>query len=137
MPKVPGGNLAVADTLTSALSNELLFDYLGVRLDSTKAEGRTFVINCVFTDSKQQFVLNLENSALTYVKGKQASNADATIALARDVLDAVILQRATFADAVKAGQIKVDGDPSKPEDLLSMLDTFQTMFEVVEPKPGR
>ena len=137
MPKVPGGNLAVADTLMSALSNELLFDYLGIRLNATKAEGKTFVINCMFTDSKQQFVLNLENSALTYVKGKQASNADATITLARDVLDAVILQRATFADAVKAGQIKVDGDPSKPEDLLSMLDTFQTMFEVVEPKPSR
>ena len=135
MPKVPAGNLAVADALMSALSNELFFDYLGVRLNATKAEGKTFVINCMFTDSKQQFVLNLENSALTYVKGKQATNADATIALARDTLDAVILRRTTFADAVKAGLIKVDGDPGKPADLLSMLDTFQTMFEVVEPKP--
>ncbi len=79
MPKVPGGNLADADTLMSALSNELFFDYLGVRLNATKAEGKTIVINWMFTDSKQQFVLNLENSALTYVKGKQASNADATI----------------------------------------------------------
>jgi len=135
-PKVPGGNLANADTL-KALSNESFFDYLGVRLNAAKAEGKTLVINCMFTDSKQQFVLNLEDSALTFVKGKQASKADATIALARDALDAVILQRTTFADAMKAGLIKVDGDPRRVEDFLSMLDTFQVMFEVIEPKPRR
>jgi alkyl sulfatase BDS1-like metallo-beta-lactamase superfamily hydrolase len=38
---------------------------------------------------------------------------------------------------VKAGLIKIDGDPRKVEDFVSMLDTFQVMFEVVEPKPSR
>jgi alkyl sulfatase BDS1-like metallo-beta-lactamase superfamily hydrolase len=136
VPKVPGGSLANADTL-KALSNELFFDYLGVRLNAAKAEGKTSVINCIFTDSKQQFVLNLENSALTYAKAKQASNADATIVLARDTFDAITLQRTTFPEAVKAGQIKVEGDARRVEDFLSMLDTFQMMFEVVEPKPAR
>jgi len=136
VPKVPGGSLANADTL-KALSNELFFDFLGVRLNAAKAEGKTLVFNCMFTDTRQQFVLNVENSALTYVKGRQSSNADATVALARDAFEAVTLQRTTFADAVKAGLIKVDGDPRKLEDFLSMLDSFQTMFEVVEPKPGR
>ena len=28
------------------------------------------------------------------------------------------------------------GDPSKPDELMSMLDTFKVMFEVVEPKQG-
>ena len=74
----------------------------------------------MFTDTRQQFVLNVENSALTYVKGRQSSNADATVALARDAFEAVTLQRTTFADAVKAGLIKVDGDPRKLEDFLSM-----------------
>jgi alkyl sulfatase BDS1-like metallo-beta-lactamase superfamily hydrolase len=136
VPKVPGGNLANADTL-KALSNELFFDYLGVRLNAAKAEGKTLAFNCMFTDSKQQFVLNVENSALTYVKGKQSSNADVTIALARDTFDAIALQRTTFPEAMKSGLIKVDGDPRKFEEFLSMLDSFQPMFEVVEPKPSR
>ena len=34
--------------------------------------------------------------------GKQAPNADATVTLARDTLDAVTLQRTNFPDAVKA-----------------------------------
>jgi len=136
MPRIPGNNTANPDTL-KALSNEMFFDYLGVRLNAAKAEGRTMVINWSFTDSRQQFVLNLENSALTYLAGKQAPNADATVTLARDTLDAVTLQRMTFADAAKAGLIKVDGDSRKLDDLLSMLDTFTVMFAVVEPKGPR
>ena len=38
---------------------------------------------------------------------------------------------------VKAGLVKIDGDSRKLEELLSMLDTFEVMFEVVEPKAPR
>jgi len=135
VPKVPGNNTANADTL-KALNNEMLFDFLGVRLNAAKAEGKTMVINWSFTDSNQRIALNLDNSALTYVAGKQVPNADATVTLARGTLDAVTQQRTTFADAVKAGLVKIDGDPRKLDELMSMLDTFKVMFEVVEPKPS-
>ena len=81
-------------------------------------------------------MLNLENSALTYVTGKQAPGADATVTLARSALDAVTLQQTTFADAVKAGLIRVEGDRGKVDELVAMLDTFKVMFEVIEPKPA-
>jgi len=135
VPKILGNNTANADTL-KALNNEMFFDFLGVRLNAAKAEGKTMVINWSFTDSNQRIALNLDNSALTYVAGKQAPNADATVTLARGTLDAVTLQRTTFADAVKAGLVKIDGDPRKLDELMSMLDTFKVMFEVVEPKPS-
>ena len=133
MPKVPVVGTVNADTLR-AISNEQYFDYLGVRLNADKAEGKTMVLNWNFTDLKQQIVMTLENSALTYVTGKQAPNADATVALTRGTLDAVTLQQTTFPDAVKAGLVKIDGDLRKLDELLSMLDTFKVMFEVVEPK---
>jgi alkyl sulfatase BDS1-like metallo-beta-lactamase superfamily hydrolase len=136
VPKVGGGGSANADTL-KALNTEMVFDYLGVRLNATKAEGKTMVINWRFTDSKEQFVLNLENSALTYLKGRQAANADAAVTLARDTLDAITLQRTTFSDAMKTGLIEIDGDPRRLDELLSMLDVFRVMFEVAEPKPAR
>src|SRR5882724_11255564 len=135
VPKILGNNTANADTL-KALNNEMFFDFLGVRLNAAKAEGKTMVINWSFTDSNQRIALNLDNSALTYVAGKQAPNADATVTLARGTLDAVTLQRTTFPDAVKAGLVKIDGDPRKLDELMSMLDTFKVMFEVVEPKPS-
>jgi len=134
-PNIPGFSTANADTL-KAISNEQVFELLGIRLNADKAEGKRFVINWSFTDSKQQLALTLENSALTYVSGKQALSADTTVSLARSTLDAVLLQQTTLADAAKAGLATIEGDAAKLDDLLSMLDTFKVMFEVVEPKPN-
>ena len=60
---------------------------LGVRLNGPKAEGKRIVLNWNFTDTRESFVLNLENCALTYTAGAQAAEADASFTLARGVLD--------------------------------------------------
>jgi alkyl sulfatase BDS1-like metallo-beta-lactamase superfamily hydrolase len=133
LPRIPGVSTANADTIR-ALGTGQFFDYLGVRLNAAKAEGKTMVINWTFTDSRRQFVTTVENSALTWVAGRQAAKADATITLARGTLDALALGQTTLPEAVKAGLAKVEGDAAKPEELLAMLDTFNVMFEVVEPK---
>jgi alkyl sulfatase BDS1-like metallo-beta-lactamase superfamily hydrolase len=131
--KIPVGNTLNADTL-KAVSTEMFFDFLGVRLNAQKAEGKTLIVNWNFTEPRQQFVLNLENSALTHVIGKQSDKADATLTLARSTLDAVTLRKMAFPEAVQAGLIKIEGDPTKLIELLGMLDTFNPMFEVVEPR---
>jgi alkyl sulfatase BDS1-like metallo-beta-lactamase superfamily hydrolase len=131
--KIPVGNTLNADTL-KAVSTEMFFDFLGVRLNAQKAEGKTLIVNWNFTEPRQQFVLNLENSALTHVIGKLSDKADATLTLARSTLDAVTLRKMTFPEAVQGGLIKIEGDPTKLIELLGMLDTFNPMFEVVEPK---
>lgn len=131
--KIPVGNTLNADTL-KAVNNEMFFDYLGVRLNAQKAEGKRLTVNWNFTEPRQQFVLNLENSALTYVVGKQSDKADATLTLARATLDAVTLRKTTFPEAVQSGLIRIEGDPGKLVELLGMLDTFNPMFEIVEPR---
>ena len=132
VPKIPGGSSSNADTL-KAVSNDLFFDYLGVRLDAAKAEGKTMVINWNFTDSQQQFVLTLENSALTHIAGRQP-DADATVTLSRATLDAVTLKETSFPAAVLAGKVKIDGNRARLAELMSMLDTFEPMFPIVEPR---
>jgi len=132
VPKISIGSSANADTL-KAVSNDLFFDFLGVRLDAAKAEGKKLVINWNFTDSNQQFVLTLENSALTHIAG-QRPGADATVTLSRATLDAVTLKETSFPAAVLTGKVKIEGDRAKLAELMSMLDTFQPMFPVVEPR---
>jgi alkyl sulfatase BDS1-like metallo-beta-lactamase superfamily hydrolase len=134
VPKIRPGGTANADTL-KAVSNELFFDFLGVRLDATRAEGKHLVVNWSFTDTNQQFVLTLENSALTHVAGRQAPNADATLTLARATLDAIVLKETTFPAALLKGSVRIEGDPRKLAELLTLLDDFEPMFEIVEPKP--
>ncbi len=132
VPKISIGSSANADTL-KAVSNDLFFDFLGVRLDAAKAEGKKLVINWNFTDSNQQFVLTLENSALTHIAGQQPG-ADATVTLNRATLDAVTLKETSFPAAVLTGKVKIEGDRAKLAELMSMLDTFEPMFPVVEPR---
>jgi len=133
MPKAPPRAAMPRETL-AALRTEQLWDVLGVRLNGPKAEGKRIVLNWSFTDTGETFVLNLENSALTYVAGAQAAAADAGFTLARDVLDEVIAKIVTFPDAVGAGRIKVAGNALKLGELMMLMDEFPRMFEIVEPK---
>ena len=68
------------------------------------------------------------------MKDLQATGADATVTLSRATLDAITLKQTTFPEAVQAGQVKIDGNRAKLGELLSMLDTFEPMFPVVEPR---
>jgi alkyl sulfatase BDS1-like metallo-beta-lactamase superfamily hydrolase len=136
LPQLPaaGGGGTVSPETLRAISNEQLFDYLGVRLNADKAEGKTMLINWSFADSKQQFALTLENSALTWMPDKRAANADASVTLPREALDAVLLQQTTLAEAIRVGKISIEGDAARLQELFAMFDTFTRAFPVIEPK---
>lgn len=136
VPKLPALSSAAPDVIR-ALPIDMFFDYLGVRLNGDKAAGKALVLNWQFTDTKQNFVLTLENSALTHLADTQAANADATITLTRVTLDQISLQQLTFPAALQAGQIKVSGNPLKLAELLAMVEPFPAMFPLVEPRPAR
>ena len=133
MPKAPARSTMPRETL-AALRTEQLWDVLGVRLNGPKAEGKRIVLNWHFTDTEESFILNLENSALTYAPGAQAVDADAGFTLPRGVLDEVIAKLTTFEEAVGAGKIKVSGNAMRLAELMTLMDEFPRMFEIVEPK---
>jgi alkyl sulfatase BDS1-like metallo-beta-lactamase superfamily hydrolase len=133
MPKVPPRSAMPRETL-AALRTEQLWDVLGVRLNGPKAEGKRIVLNWNFTDTNEIFILNLENCALTYAIGAQASDADASFTLSRGMLDEVIAKLTTFQEAVGSGKIKVSGNPVRLGELMLLMDEFPRMFEIVEPK---
>jgi alkyl sulfatase BDS1-like metallo-beta-lactamase superfamily hydrolase len=118
----------------AALRTGQLWDMLGVRLNGPKAEGKTILLNWNFSDTQEQFVLRLENCALTYTEGAQAAQADASFTLPRTLLDEVIAKKATFPEAMAAGKITFTGNPIKLGELMALMDEFPRMFEIVEPK---
>jgi alkyl sulfatase BDS1-like metallo-beta-lactamase superfamily hydrolase len=135
--KAPGaGDLRSdsADTV-KALSIENIFDYLGVRLNAPKAEGKHIVINWIFSDSGKKYKLNLENSALTYLSDSNAPNADVTLTLTRATLDAILLKKLAPKQALGTGLIKADGNPQAFGLLLSLMDNFSPDFNIITPNP--
>jgi alkyl sulfatase BDS1-like metallo-beta-lactamase superfamily hydrolase len=133
VPKAPARPPMPRETV-AALRTGQLWDMLGVRLNGPKAEGKTIVLNWNFSDTGETFVLTLENSALTYAEGSQAPDADASFTLPRTLLDEVIAKKATFPEAMAAGNISFTGNPVKLGELMALMDEFPRMFEIVEPK---
>jgi alkyl sulfatase BDS1-like metallo-beta-lactamase superfamily hydrolase len=117
-----------------ALRTEQLWDVLGVRVNGPKAEGKRITFNWVFTDTKETFVMTLENAALTYILAKPAATADTTVTLARDALNRIITKQMTFSEAVQSNRIAVTGNAKKLDELMELMDEFPRMFEIAEPK---
>jgi alkyl sulfatase BDS1-like metallo-beta-lactamase superfamily hydrolase len=133
IPPAQGSSTANADLL-KGVSIDLAFDFLGVRLNAAKAEGKHIVINWTFTDSNETYVMNLENSALTHRAGKLSDQADAGITLTRAALDAITLKQRSFLGSIVTGDVSISGNPLKLSELFGLLDDFTPDFEIVEPK---
>lgn len=119
--------------LLKAVTTSTFFDFLGVRLNDEKVEGRRFRIGWRFTDSGETLVANLENSTLTHLMGREASDVDATVTTTRPVLVDLCVRRTTVADAIATGALAVDGDASVVIALFDMLDDFALQFEILTP----
>ncbi|WP_312366086.1 alkyl/aryl-sulfatase [Ensifer sp.] len=130
--KLPTPNTASPDTV-KAMSLDLFFDYLGVRLNAEKAVGASATLNFDFGDTGGKYLVQLENGVLNNTKGARAEKADATVTLKREVLDNLVLGSTTLEKAVAAGEIKVDGDATKLTQVVSMLDNFDFWFNIVTP----
>lgn len=126
----------VSPDVVRAMSLDLFFDYLAVRLDAEKAAGKRIVVNWVLSDLGMRYVSNLENCALTYLPERRSERADATVTLERSVLDGLVLREATLADALRGGLVTIDGDAAKVVELFGLFDDFALMFEIVEPRRG-
>jgi linear primary-alkylsulfatase len=130
--KLPG-IAAFSSDIIKAIPADVIFDLWAVRLNAEKADGKRIVINWTFTDSGEKLALNLENAALTHLTGKLAAEAHAGFTLSRATFDSILLRRTTFPDAIKAGDIRVEGEPGKLGELMSMLDEIPPDFPIVEP----
>jgi alkyl sulfatase BDS1-like metallo-beta-lactamase superfamily hydrolase len=123
---------ASPDTIR-AMDLDLLFDYAAMRLNGPQAEGKSMQLNWNFTDTKQKYVLELENSALSHIADRQSEDADATVNLTREKLNEILLGNTTFEKELDAASISVDGNADALKELLGMLDKFEFWFNIVTP----
>ena len=110
-----------------------VFDFLGTRLDGPRAGTAEIVINWRFTDTGESLASTLKHGALTWVAGKTASDAIATVTTTRSVLESVVLGKRTVADAIRNGEISSSGNPKAVADLFALLVDFDPDFPIVEP----
>jgi alkyl sulfatase BDS1-like metallo-beta-lactamase superfamily hydrolase len=113
------------------MSTELWLDFLGVRLDTSKTEGKHFTINFVTPDNDEKYLIELSNSALINIEGVQSPNADLTITMNRAELNDVMMGTASLDDKIKEGKVKLKGNRKIYDELKNMLTSFSMDFELI------
>lgn len=130
--KLPTPDTASPDTV-KAMDLDLFFDFLAMRLKGPEVGDKHITLNLDFTDLKQKYTLEMVNGVLNHTEGVQAKDADATITLTRDTLNNIMLKQTTLKDAVSAGNVKINGNEGKLDELMSYMDNFDLWFNIVTP----
>ncbi len=131
VPTAGGTQTATPDTIR-AMTPEMLFDFLAVRLDSSKAEGKVLDINIDFTDLKSQYTLTLENAVLHHSKN-QVKEPDVALVMSMKTMNSIQLKEITFEEAINNGSVKISGNKKEFMAFLGMLDDFNFWFNIVTP----
>jgi alkyl sulfatase BDS1-like metallo-beta-lactamase superfamily hydrolase len=113
-----------------AMSTELFLNFLGIRLDSAKAEGHRFTINLRTPDNGEEFIVELENATLTNITGYQAAKADLALTINRADLEKTLMGGKSLEAQLGDGTAKFQGDPTILKTLAGMMTDFTPTFEI-------
>ena len=130
MPTGATPKSAGPDTIR-AMSTGLWLDFLGIRLDSKKAEGMKFVINLITPDNGEKYVVEMSNSTLTNIKDQQVKKPDLTITINRSDLEKVMAGSATMDEQITNGKANLIGDRKPYDQLKGILVQFTPDFEMM------
>jgi alkyl sulfatase BDS1-like metallo-beta-lactamase superfamily hydrolase len=114
-----------------AMTTEMYLNFLGIRMDSRKAEGLRFTINLITPDNGENFIIEMENATLTNIEGFQASNPDLTLILNRSDLEQTMLGRTTLQSLIEKGVAKASGDVSLIVKIAALMVDFDPTFEIM------
>ena len=110
---------------------ERFLEAMAASLNAPKAEGKKMKINLVFSDTKQSFVLSLENSVLHHVQAQADQNANATLTLTKPFFIKMVLGQAGGKDLLLSDQTKIEGSTIDLALFFSMLDKAPGNFSIV------
>ena len=120
-----------------AMSTELFLNFLGIRMDSRRAEGFEFAMNLVTPDNGEQFSVELRNATLTNIQGFQTPDADLTLTINRADLELTMAGVKTLEAQLADGTATAEGDLAILGQLAALMVDFDPRFEIMPGTKGR
>ena len=127
-----GSTVTASPDVIRAMTPEMLFDYLAVRLNGERSAGKKLVLNFNFTDLGQSYAVTVENAVLTY-EPKASDKADVGLTMSKGTLEDIQLGRATLEQKVTSGELKFDGRQQAFGEFMGLMDKFDFWFDIVTP----
>ncbi|MFO7559038.1 MAG: alkyl sulfatase dimerization domain-containing protein [Desulfobacterales bacterium] len=111
----------------------LFFDSMSVRLNGPDAEGKNMVVNIVFTDIDESYVLTLENAVLHHRKTDPDPKANATLKLTHDLFLKMAIGKAGIKDTIFSDDLETSGSRIDLVRFFLLFDKPKVDFNIVTP----
>ncbi|MFE7130912.1 alkyl/aryl-sulfatase [Streptomyces sp. NPDC057638] len=137
-PDIPSPQI-ITQPVLEAISLEMLFDYLGIRLNGPEAAGHPLTLGFRITgglaDDPTHCTVQLRNGVLVYTPGlTNPVTADATYTLTRVGLNSLAIAQTTPDQLAADGELTVTTGALDPLNTLNgLLETFEYWFGLTTP----
>jgi alkyl sulfatase BDS1-like metallo-beta-lactamase superfamily hydrolase len=127
-----GAMVSASPDVVRAMSTELFLNFLGIKMDSRKAEGLSFTMNLVTPDTGETFLIELSNATLNNLAGYRSDDADLTLTINRADLELTMAGAQDAGCSIADGTAQVEGDlsPSSAK-LAGLMVDFDPRFEIM------
>ncbi|MQR00473.1 alkyl/aryl-sulfatase [Glaciimonas soli] len=130
-PPTKGINRAnMLEFLAQTPTEEFLIS-MAASLNGPAADGKNLKINLELSDSKESFVLWIENSVLHYKKAAPDADANATLTLTKDIFIKMMAGTAGIKDTLLSDDLKVDGSRIDLLRFFTLFDKAPGTFAIV------
>ncbi len=130
-PPKKGVSKANIIDMLQQVPTERFLEAMAANINGPDADGKNFKINLLFTDSKEQYVLWIENAVLHYKSAPPEANANATLSFTRGILVKMITGTASIKDTIMSDDLKVTGSKIDLVRFFSLMDKAPGTFPIV------
>jgi len=110
---------------------ERFLEAMAAGLDGPAAEGKDLKVNLVLSDTRESFVLWIENAVLHYKKSEPAADANATLTLTKGFFIKMMAGTAGVKDFLFSDELKIDGSKIDLVRFLTLIDKAPGTFAIV------
>ena len=112
---------------------EAFLDSMAARLNGPKAEGKELIVNLIFTDLGETYVLELKNSVLRHYKRDPHPDANASMKMTHDFYLMMVTGKAGLKETLFSDDLDIDGSRLDLVGFFRLFDKPTGTFNIVTP----
>ncbi len=130
-PPTKGASKAMVLDMLQQTPIERFLEAMAAGLDGPAAEGKNLKVNLVLTDTKESYVLWIDNAVLHFKSGAPAADANATLTLTKDIFVKMMAGTAGVKDTLLSDDLKVGGSKIDLVRFFTLIDKAAGTFAIV------
>ncbi len=128
-----GVDLAASMDMIRQAPLESFLEAMAGRLNGPKAEGKELIVNLIFTDLDETYVLELKNSVLRHYKREPHPDANVSMKITHELYLRMLTGQAGLKDTLFSDDLDIDGSRIDLVSFFRLIDKPTGTFDIVTP----